>query len=273
MNLTSLDMMLAIAKKNLKIKFATYQTYLYTLGFPLMFTFLFYFIFGTQSANIPSFPDYRIFDLSISGMIMYAGSFATINAALSLTQEKQRGTLLRLDTTPVGRGKIFIGTLLSESVFLVFQMLIMFLVGYAVLGLKWYHNNPALLIFGFLIAFFFGLSTLGLGIIISAFAKTADSALGISMIYAMLSVFLSGALVPFSSPIVYCLPPFYANMLFRQIVILGDNFWTATLRLSDLQMTADPNGIPLWSAFLILLAFLLITLVLGIKFFQRKTIS
>ena len=240
------------------------------LGFPLMFTFLFYFMFGTQSAGIDS---YKVFDLSISGMIIYAASYCTINAALSLTQEKQRGTLLRLDTTPVGRGKIFIGTLLSESVFLIFQLLIMFLVGYGVLGLKWHNFDPALLVFGFLIAFFFGLSTLGLGIIISAFAKTADAALGISMVYAMLSVFLSGALVPFSSPIVYCLPPFYANMLFRQIVVLGDNFWTSTLRLSDLTMTPDPNGLPLWTAFLILLAFLLITLVLGIKFFQRKTIS
>lgn len=270
MNHSFLDMILAIATKNLKIKFATYQTYLYTLGFPIMFTFLFYFIFGTQSAGIDS---YKIFDFSISGMIIYAASFGTISAALSLTQEKQRGTLLRLDTTPVGRDKIFLGTLLSESIFLVIQILIMFVLGYTALGLKWYHNDPILLVFGFLIAFFFGLSTLGLGIIISAFAKTADSALGISMIYAMMSVFISGALVPFQSPVVYCFPPFYANMLYRQIVLWGDNFWTSTLRFADMQMTLDPNGIPLWSAFLILLAFLLITLVLGIKLFQRKTLS
>jgi ABC-type transport system involved in multi-copper enzyme maturation permease subunit len=269
MNHTSLDMILAIATKNLKIKYATYQTYLYTIGFPLMFTLLFYFIFGNQEA----FGGFKVFDFSISGMIIYAASFGTISAALSLTQEKQRGTLLRLDTTPVGRDKIFLGTLLSEATFLVIQMLIMFVLGYAVLGLKWHHNDPVLLLFGFLIAFFFGLSTLGLGIIISAFAKTADSALGISMVYAMMSVFISGALVPFQSPVVYCFPPFYANMIYRQIVVLGDNFWTSTLRFADMQMTPDPNGIPLWGAFLILLAFLLATLIIGIKLFQRKTLT
>jgi ABC-type transport system involved in multi-copper enzyme maturation permease subunit len=270
MNHTSLDKILAIAIKNLKIKFATYQTYLYTIGFPLMFTLLFYFIFGTQATGID---DYKVFDFSISGMIIYAASFGTISAALSLTKEKQQGTLLRLDTTPVGRDKIFLGTLLSEATFLVIQLLIMFILGYAVLGLKWHYNDPILLIFGFLIAFFFGLSTLGLGIIISAFAKTADSALGISMVYAMMSVFISGALIPFQSPVVYCFPPFYANMLYKQIVIFGDNFWTSTLRFADMQMTPDPNGMPLWCAFLILLIFLLVTLIIGIKLFQRKTLT
>ncbi|MHA1278429.1 MAG: ABC transporter permease [Candidatus Helarchaeota archaeon] len=263
----SLEKIIAITIKNLKIKLRNYQTYLYSLGFPIIFTFLFYFIFGAQE----SIDGFVVFDFAISGMLIYAASFGTINAATSLTHEKHRGTLLRLDTTPVGRSKIFIGTLLSEMFFLIIQLILMFLLGYAALGLRWHNNNIGLLFIGFIIIFFFGLSTLGLGIIISSFAKTEDSAVGISMMYALPSVFLSGAMIPFESPIIYCFPPFYANMLYQQIVVLGDNFWTDTLRLYD--MTPDPNGIPLWSAFLILLTFLIITLVIGIKLFQRKTIS
>jgi len=224
-------------------------------------------MFGMEDA----YGGYKVFDYAIAGMFIYAASFGTINAATSLTREKETGTLLRLDTTPVGRSKIFIGTLLSEAFFLFIQLIIMFLLGYVALGLRWYNNNFSLLIIGFLIMLFFGLSTLGIGIIISAFAKTSDSALGLAMMYAMPTVFLSGALIPFNNPIIYCFPPFYAYMLYQQIVLLGDNFWTATLRFYD--MSPDPNGIPLWSAFLILLSFLIVTLVLGIKFFQRKTLT
>ena len=229
-------------------------------------------MFGSQS--IAGMPGWTVFDFAIAGMLIYAASFGTINAASAFSYEKHQGTLLRLDTTPIGRDKIFLGTLISEAVILIIQLLIMFILGYAVMGLRWYDYNVGLLFIGFLIMFIFGLSTLGLGIIISAYAKTEDAAVGIAMMYALPTTFMSGAMVPFESNIVYIFPPFYAFQIYKQVVILGENFWTTNLMYNDPYQTGlGYTNIPLWGAFLIIVAFLAATLILGIILFQRKTLT
>ena len=259
----------AIAVKNLKIKFRSYQTYLYAFGFPILFTFIFLFVF--KSIEVPG--GYNVFDLAYSSVLIYAASFGTINAAVSLTNEKHRGTLMRLDTTPIGRTKIFVGTLVSESVFLAIQLLLMVFLGYGLLGVKFYNQNIILLIVGLLIVFVFGISTLGIGIVISAYAKTADSATGISLCYVMPVLFLSGILIPFDSPIVYFFPPFWVNQLFQQVVMLGDSFVTDSLRYHSLNLfSAEFTFIPLWGAFIVIILATLLLLYGGILLFQRKTL-
>jgi ABC-type transport system involved in multi-copper enzyme maturation permease subunit len=261
----------AIAKKNLKIKLRNHQTYLYSFGFPLLFTILFYIIFKPISVTSNGI---SVFDLAISGMLIYTASFGTINAATSLTIEKERLTLARLDTTPVGRAKIFFGTLLSESFFLIIQLVLMFTISYGLLGAQWYEKNLTLLILGFFIIFLFGLSTLGVGIIISASAKSANAAVGLSMMYVMPILFLSGSIIPFEHPIVYLCPPFWANQLYQQVVILGDDLWSDSLRLNAQNIfTAEFSSLPLWGSFIIILLILLGTTFIGIKLFQKKTLN
>ena len=75
----------AIAIKNLKIKFRSYQTYLYSFGFPILFTFVFYFVF--QNIEVPG--GFNVFDLAFSSVLIYAASFGTISAAISLTSENK----------------------------------------------------------------------------------------------------------------------------------------------------------------------------------------
>ncbi|MFX0050358.1 MAG: ABC transporter permease [Candidatus Hermodarchaeota archaeon] len=267
----NIQIITAIAKKNLKIKLRNNQTYLYSFGFPLLFTILFYIIFKPISVTSNGI---SVFDMAISGMLIYTASFGTINAATSLTIEKERLTLTRLDTTPVGRAKVFFGTLLSESFFLVFQLVLMFTISYGLLGAQWYDQNLTLLILGFFIIFFFGLSTLGIGIIISASSKSANAAVGLSMMYVMPNLFLSGSIIPFKNPIVYLCPPFWANQLYQQVVILGDDLWSDSLRLNAQNIfTADFSLLPLWSSFIIILLFLLGTTFIGIKLFQKKTLD
>lgn len=218
-------------------------------------------------------PGWRIFDIYISGMFMYAASSGLINAAVSLSDEKAKGTLVRLDTTPLGRKNLFLGALISESIILMIQLAIMFVVGYGILGLRWHEHNILLLILGYFIALLYGLSTLGIGVIISAIAKTPEAANGISMMYVMPVLYLSGAFGPFASQIQYVLPPFWAFSLYRQVVILGHNFWTGLVQISSANpLVEEYLSIPLWGAFVILIAVLIITLWIGIKLFQKKTI-
>jgi ABC-type transport system involved in multi-copper enzyme maturation permease subunit len=215
-----------------------------------------------------------VFDLAVSGMLIYTASFGTINAATSLTIEKERLTLTRLDTTPVGRAKIFIGTLMSESFFLVVQLIMMFTISYGFLGAQWYEERLSLLLLGFFIVFIYGLSTLGIGIIISANAKSANAAVGLSMMYVMPILFLSGSIIPFESPIVYLCPPFWANQLYQQIVILGDELWSGSLRLNAQNIfTAEFSSLPLWGSVIIILVILVGTIFIGVKLFQKKTLN
>jgi ABC-type transport system involved in multi-copper enzyme maturation permease subunit len=259
----------AIAVKNLKIKFRSYQTYLYAFGFPILFTFIFLFVFKT--IEVPG--GYNVFDLAFSSVLIYAASFGTINAAVSLTGEKQRGTLMRLDTTSIGRTKIFMGTLLSESVFLAIQLLLMVFLGYGLLGVRFHQQNLLLLLIGLIIIFIFGISTLGIGIVISAYAKTADAATGISMCYVMPVLFLSGIFIPFDSPIVYFFPPFWVNQIFQQVVMLGDNLLTDSFRYHSLNLiSAEFTVIPLLGAIAIIIIVTLVSLYGGILLFQRKTV-
>jgi ABC-type transport system involved in multi-copper enzyme maturation permease subunit len=261
----------AIVKKNLKIKLRNNQTYLYSFGFPLLFTILFYIIFKPISVTSTGI---SVFDMAISGMLIYTASFGTINAATSLTIEKERLTLTRLDTTPVGRAKVFFGTLLSESFFLIIQLVLMFTISYGLLGAQWYDQNLILLLLGFLIIFLFGLSTLGIGIIISASAKSANAAVGLSMMYVMPILFLSGSIIPLKNPIVYLCPPFWANQLYQQVIILGDDLWSDSLRLNAQNIfTAEFSFLPLWGSVIIILLILLGTILVGIKLFQKKTLD
>ncbi len=273
--MSGIEQILVIAIKNLKIKLRNWHTYLYTIGFPVMFTLIFYFAFKQPfDPPIPGKEDWILFDFAMAGMLIYAASFGTINAASAFSYEKNKGTLIRLDTTPVGRDKIFIGTLISESLILLIQLLLMFFIGYGILGLHWHNQNIGLIFIGFLIIFIFGLSTLGLGIIISAYAKSQDASVGISMMYVLPTVFLSGAMMPLESPLVYIFPPFYAFQTYKQVVLLGDNFWTAKLAFNDPYYEGlGYTAIPLWGAFLLIVAFLFITLVMGIVLFQRKTLK
>ncbi|MFX0185205.1 MAG: ABC transporter permease [Candidatus Hodarchaeota archaeon] len=260
----------AIAIKNLKIKLRNNQTYLYSFGFPLLFTILFYVIFKPISVTVRGI---TVFDMAVSGMLIYTASFGTINAATSLTIEKERLTLTRLDTTPVGRARIFVGTLLSESAFLIVQLVLMFAISYGILGAQWYNNNLNLLLLGFLIIFIFGLSTLGIGIIISAYAKSANAAVGFSMMYVMPILFLSGSIIPYESPIVYLCPPFWVNQLYQQVIILGDDLWSDALRLNAQNIfQADFSILPLWGSLVIILFIFLATIFIGIKLFQKKTL-
>ena len=260
----------AILMKNLKIRLRNYQTYIYSFGFPLVFTLLFYFMFGTEEIG----GGWVIFDFAIAGMLIYTASFGTINAAMAFTEEKQKGTLTRLDTMPIGRAKIFIATLMSEGIFLVLQLAVMMAIGYGIMGLHWHNDDLGLLLIGFLIMLVFGLSTVGLGIIISAYAKTAESALGIAMMYVLPVIFLSGAMTPFASNVQYFMPPYWAYAVYRQVVILGDDFWTGFVQKSSTNpLNAEYLTIPLWGGAFIILAILFSTIIIGIYLFQRKTLQ
>ena len=159
-----------IAIKNIKDKLRHWQYMVFSLGFAVMFTLMFYFFLGRVE-----------FQYGFPGLIIYTTAAGTTSAAISLASDKTSGMLERLDTMPTGRKNLFLGTLLSETFMVSLQVLIMFILGYGVLQVP--YEGLFELFIGFFIAVLFGISSVGVGIIISGIAKTADIANAVALFY------------------------------------------------------------------------------------------
>ncbi len=230
-----------------------------------MFTFMFFFMFGTTKT-----PSGRTtFDYGFPGMVIYATGLGIMNAAIMFAGEKGSGMLERLDTMPTGRKNMFLGALISESIFLILQILIMFIVGYVFLGL--YFASPLALFFGFLIAVLFGISSVGLGIIIASMSKTVEIANAFSLVVFMFLIFISGSLIPFDSPIVYFTPPFWAKQLFLQITVMGHGLNESIYSSSLIEAGAKATTITLLGGLIIVITFTIVFILIGILIFHKKT--
>ncbi len=254
-----------ISIKNLKDKLRHWQYPFFSLLLPIMFTVMFYFMFGSEED-----PTGRTgFDYGFPGMITYAVGIGVMNAAIMFAQEKNSGMLDRLDTMPTGRKNMFLGSLMSESLFLILQIAIMFIIGYAILGL--YFENPLALFFGFLVAVLFGISSVGLGIIIASISKTVEIANAFSLLIFMVLIFISGSLFPFESPIVYFTPPYWAKQIFLQLTVLGDGLNDNLYNSSLIGAGAETIPITLLGGLLIVVVYTTIFILIGILVFQKKT--
>lgn len=247
-----------IANKNIKDKLRHWQYMVFSLGFAVMFTLMFYFFLGREE-----------FQYGFPGMIIYTTAAGTTSAAISFAIDKTSGMLERLDTMPTGRKNLFLGALLSETFMISLQILIMFILGYAVLQVP--YKGILELIIGFFIAVLFGISSVGIGIIISGIAKTPEIANAIALFYYMPILFLSGSLWPFESPIVFFTPPFWAKQIFLQITVVGDGLLDPLYNGSLIGTTSQPTPIPIWGGLLIVVAFTLVFIAIGIMIFQKKT--
>lgn len=254
-----------ISIKNLKDKIRHWQYVFFSLLLPIMFTVMFFFMLGNEED-----PTGRTgFDYGFSGMIMYAVGMGTMNAAIMFAQDKKSGMLSRLDTMPTGRKNMFLGALISESLYVMLQILIMFVIGYAILGL--YIVNPLALFFGFLITVLFGISSVGMGIMIASVSKTVEIANAFSLVVYMVLIFLSGSMFPFESPIVYFLPPYWAKQIFLQLTVMGDGFTDKLYSSSLIGEGAKAIPITLWGGLLIICAYTIAFTLLGVLLFQKKT--
>lgn len=256
---------IVIAIINIKEKLRSWQSIFFSMGFPIMFILIFYFMFH----KIDPVSQIDIYSYSIPGMVIYATSMGTNNAAIVFANHKGSGMLERMDTMPTRRKNIFLGTLLSESIFLSLQILVMFLMGYVVLGQ--YFIGGWELILGFLVSLLFGILSVGIGIIIASVSKNAEIANGISLTYGMPVIFASGALVPFESKLVYFMPPYWAKQIYLQVTVLGDGLKDHLFSSSLIGVTATDSGIPIWVGILILIGLTILFNALGVWIFQKKT--
>ena len=256
---------LLIAKKNFKQKIRKWQNMFWTLGFPIMMLF----VYNLVMQDGEELGDYSAYDISFPGIVVYAVGCATISSAVMFSQAKQDKTLEYMDSMPIGRGNIFVGALLSESLFMVFQVSVVFIVGIGVLGAQ--YHSVGTLILGYGIAVLYGIGAVGLGIIISSFTDSAESANGIAMMVHWPLMFVSGSFFPFESDMVYFTPHYWAKQVFLQLTVMGDGLDEKLLSSSLIGYTAEPISIPIWGGLLIILAMTSLFICIGLLIFQKKT--
>jgi ABC-type multidrug transport system permease subunit len=249
--------------KNLKYRFREPQQYLFLFGFPIMFTFVFWFMFKDV---ISISPLHNQFDIFIWGLISFVVAFSTQSASVAFSQEKDKGTLKRLMTTPVGTRNIFIGFITSEIILLILQVLVIYSLGFFLLG--GYYTNLGILMLNFLMYMLLGVFFIGVGLILAA-TLSAKLAGQLPMLVVMPIVFLSGIFVPFDNPILYGNPVFWVSAFTREMGFSGKTLFD-TIEIIQLSGIAIDTGIPIILSIPLTIFFAFGFLLIGLILFKRK---
>ncbi len=164
---------------------------------------------------------------------------AAMLTSLTISREWERGTMEQLAATPVGRLEVVLGKLLPYLAIGLLDVVLSSLLGVWLFDVP-FRGNPALLM---VLSFFFLLGALGLGMFISAVAKSQLLATQMAMLATFLPAFLlSGFMFAISvmpaplRALTYLIPARYFLVVTRGIFLKGVG--VEVLRVQGLLMVA-----------------------------------
>ncbi|MFA5051440.1 MAG: ABC transporter permease [Patescibacteria group bacterium] len=191
-----------------------------------------------QSATdnlIPGKPNY--FQFVAPGIMALIVMMSVMTGlAVSVSKEREAGTLDGLLIAPVSRLSIILGKAFSQTVRGMAQGLIVLLLAIVIFGVHVYGNWLIMIVLMFLGVFAF----MGIGILVSALASAQESAMTIMMTFQFPMMFLSGTFFPIQQMpkvmqyISKVIPLTYEGTALRKVIILGAGFssvWTEVLIL------------------------------------------
>jgi ABC-2 type transport system permease protein len=255
-----------IAKKNVKEKLKNYGSMFWTVAFPIMMLIVYKLAFvddGTTMIN-----GLTVFDVEFPGIVVYTIGISTVSSAVMFSMSKKDGTLEFIDSMPVSRGNVFLGAVISETIFMNLQLILIFGFGYGVLGA---HFELAMLPIGYLIAMIYGVASIGLGLIIASFLNSPEGANGIAMLTHMSLMFVSGSFFPLDNAGVFFTPQYWVKQVYLQLTVVGDSFSDLLYSGTIITPTSEATIFPIWGGILMILAFAAAFIILGVKIFQKKT--
>jgi len=168
---------------------------------------------------------YRFIEFFIPGIIamavMTASLFGTVNVN---TELRQKGVIRKLSTTPITRTDWILSNILYQFILAVISTIAMLLVSYAVFNVS-LQINAWLPVFIVLDVFTF----VGIGMILTRFAKEAQSAAAAANAIMFPMMFLSGSFFPiemmpgFLQTLARILPLYYVNEGLRASMVFADH--------------------------------------------------
>ena len=168
---------------------------------------------------------YRFIEFFVPGIIaMAVMTMSLFNTVDSDTELRQKGIIRKLSTTPITRTDWILSNILYQFILAVICTTAMLLVSYAVFDVS-LHIDAWLLAFILLDVFAF----VGIGMILTRFAREAQSAAAASNAISLPMMFLSGTFFPiemmpeFLQKFAKILPLFYVNEGLRAAMVFEDN--------------------------------------------------
>jgi ABC-2 type transport system permease protein len=168
---------------------------------------------------------YRFIEFFIPGIIAMAEMTLSLFGTVNLNTElRQKGVIRKLSTTPITRTDWILSNILYQFILAVLSTMAMLLVSYAVFNVS-LHINAWLLAFILLDVFAF----VGIGMILTRFAKEAQSAAAAANAISFPMMFLSGSFFPielmpgFLQTVARILPLYYVNEGLRASMVFEDN--------------------------------------------------
>ena len=123
-----------IAKKNVKEKLKNYGTMFWTVAFPIMMLIVYKLAFTEGTDDTTMINGLTVFDVEFPGIVVYTIGISTVSSAVMFSMSKKDGTLEFIDSMPVSRGNVFLGAVISETIFMNLQLILLFGFGYGGLG-------------------------------------------------------------------------------------------------------------------------------------------
>ncbi|MGD0237694.1 MAG: ABC transporter permease [Syntrophorhabdales bacterium] len=168
---------------------------------------------------------YRFIEIFVPGIIamsvMTLSLFGTVNLN---TELRQKGVIRKLSTTPITRTDWILSNILYQFILAVISTMAMLLVSYAVFSVS-LRINGWLPLFIVLDVFAF----VGIGMILTRFAKEAESAAAAANAISFPMMFLSGSFFPldmmpgFMRSVARTLPLYYVNEGLRASMVFEDH--------------------------------------------------
>ena len=198
---------------------------------------------GPKGRSI-SFFDYSAPGFAILGVLVSISSLASI-----ICTEKFEGMLDRLDTTPVSRPILLGSAGAAQFIFSAIQITVLF-GSMFIFGVNMSPNVNWLL--AFLLALLFAFVCIGLGLIISSFAKNAQSGGNLAWFFILPMQFLGGTFFAVDADFTKVIPSKYVNQALRQVITYGASWGS------------------IWQDLVILLGFGVVFNLIGILIFMKK---
>ena len=173
---------------------------------------------------------YRFIEFFVPGIIAMAIMTSCLSNALNMNAElRQKGILRKLATTPITRADWLVSSILYQLILSVISTAAILLVSYAVFDVRLHIGVwLPLIVVVEVIAF------VGIGMLLTPFAKEAESASAVANAFLFPMMFLSGTFFPvemmpaFLQAFAKVLPLYYVNEALRAAMIFADA--PATLR-------------------------------------------
>ena len=222
----NLQKILALVKVQLKKLYREPASLFLMILFPLMLTFFFGLGFAGTIPD-PDYPDVTQFDIMVPGLYAFVCIFIIMTVAQTFSEDREKGLLRRINTTPLTSGEFMGSHLISNTLISVLQVIIVVVLSF----LMGYSGDIRGLGIAFIFMIFLSVCSVGLGLVTATIAKNPGAATGLSFIFIMPQMFLGTYIISTDAiqVISMFLPSAYVTdgitMLFNGVSLTNPLIW------------------------------------------------